>query len=64
MLLTEALGDGNGLKFFSQSELPLLKKIERFPNRSAPGAKRTRCGRRRMSGALLISMLLTRRMWL
>jgi hypothetical protein len=58
MLRTEAFGAGNGLKIFSRPDLLLLKKIERFPNRSAPGANRAWCGRRRMSGALLISMLL------
>jgi hypothetical protein len=31
MLLKGALGDGNGLKFFSQPDMPLLKKFERFP---------------------------------
>jgi hypothetical protein len=39
MLLVVALGAGNGLKFFSRPGLPLLKKIERFPNRSAPGCQ-------------------------
>jgi molecular chaperone IbpA len=36
-----------------------LKNNGRLPNRWPPGAKWTRCGRRRVSGALLISMLLT-----
>jgi hypothetical protein len=51
-------GKFNYLKKFCFTQIPPLEKIRPFPKSIAAGCQQARCGRRRMSGALLISMLL------